>query len=219
VGGMKQVARVAILCALAAGAITAPAHAVGEGLVGDVVQRVAQSLPPVVPPAPAPAPAPAAPAPPTPAAPAPAPAAPAAPVEQPAAPSTPSPATPAPSPAAPARRAASKPAASARPAARKGSARARGSRGRGGKTVRRGVRAGAASSDRAEKKRRDEPATVVTASAAQVEETADPVATGAQPSDDSSGALPFTGSAIALLAGLGLLVMTAGFALRRVAGA
>jgi hypothetical protein len=80
------------------------------------------------------------------------------------------------------------------------------------------VRAGAASSKRAEKKS-EGAAKVVTASAAQADETADPVATGAQPSDDSSGGLPFTGSDLALLAGLGLLVMTAGFGVRRAAGA
>jgi hypothetical protein len=49
--------------------------------------------------------------------------------------------------------------------------------------------------------------------------TADPVVTGAQASDDSTGALPFTGSDVPLLAGLGLLALAVGVALRRTAPA
>jgi hypothetical protein len=45
--------------------------------------------------------------------------------------------------------------------------------------------------------------------------TADPVATGAQSAEGSSGALPFTGSAAILLATIGLLGLVAGAALRR----
>jgi hypothetical protein len=45
--------------------------------------------------------------------------------------------------------------------------------------------------------------------------TADPVATGAQRTDDSSGALPFTGSAVPLLAAIGLLGLVAGLTIRR----
>jgi hypothetical protein len=45
--------------------------------------------------------------------------------------------------------------------------------------------------------------------------TADPVATGAQSAEGSSGALPFTGSAATLLAAIGLLGLVAGLALRR----
>jgi translation initiation factor IF-2 len=45
--------------------------------------------------------------------------------------------------------------------------------------------------------------------------TADPVATGAQATEDSSGALPFTGSGVPLLAAIGLLGIAAGLLLRR----
>jgi hypothetical protein len=47
--------------------------------------------------------------------------------------------------------------------------------------------------------------------------TADPVATGAQATEDSSGALPFTGSGVPLLAAVGLLGIAAGLLLRRMA--
>jgi hypothetical protein len=46
---------------------------------------------------------------------------------------------------------------------------------------------------------------------------ADPVATGAQASEDSSGALPFTGFGVPLLAVIGLLGFAAGLVLRRTA--
>jgi translation initiation factor IF-2 len=46
-------------------------------------------------------------------------------------------------------------------------------------------------------------------------DTADPVATGAQPAGDSSGALPFTGSGALVLIALGLFGLAAGLALRR----
>jgi hypothetical protein len=46
--------------------------------------------------------------------------------------------------------------------------------------------------------------------------TADPVVTGAQATEDSSGALPFTGSGVLLLAAVGLLGLAAGLVLRRV---
>lgn len=45
--------------------------------------------------------------------------------------------------------------------------------------------------------------------------TADPVATGAQATEDSDGALPFTGSGVALLAAIGLVGIGAGLLLRR----
>ncbi|HEV3376534.1 MAG TPA: hypothetical protein VG126_04575 [Thermoleophilaceae bacterium] len=45
--------------------------------------------------------------------------------------------------------------------------------------------------------------------------TADPVATGAQRDGDSTSALPFTGSAVLLLAALGTFGLLAGLALRR----
>ncbi len=45
--------------------------------------------------------------------------------------------------------------------------------------------------------------------------TADPVVTGAQATEDSSGALPFTGSGVPLLAAIGLLALAAGLVLRR----
>jgi hypothetical protein len=45
--------------------------------------------------------------------------------------------------------------------------------------------------------------------------TADPVVTGAQATEDSSGALPFTGSGVPLLAVIGLLALAAGLVLRR----
>jgi hypothetical protein len=45
--------------------------------------------------------------------------------------------------------------------------------------------------------------------------TADPVASGAQRDGDSTGAFPFTGSGVLLVAALGLLALGAGLALRR----
>jgi hypothetical protein len=46
-------------------------------------------------------------------------------------------------------------------------------------------------------------------------ETADPVATGAQASEDSSGVLPFTGFGVSLLVTLGLIGLAGGLLLRR----
>jgi pyruvate dehydrogenase E2 component (dihydrolipoamide acetyltransferase) len=185
VGGKKQVSR-AIVCAVAVGAIAAPAYAAGDGLgggaVGQAVEQVAQSLPPVeVTPAPAPpSPAPAAPAPAAPA---------------------PEPAAPAPEPPAPA----PKPAASAADS-NAGTASAAGAD--------RPVVAGAASAKQERKADAGQTGETPTASA-QADETADPVETGAQPAPDSGEALPFTGADLALLASLGLLLLTVGALLRR----
>lgn len=226
--GTRWTARVAVVCTLTCAASATPAYAQDGGglanLVGRAVQQVAGALPQIPLPQPAqPAPAPAVPAEPVPSAPAPAAPGPAGPqAPEPAAggpvgPSQearPAPSSPKSSPSTPARRA--NPEVGGRTSNR-ADATSGGGNGRANVSASAASASDAGDGARAMGAQRRDPAAV----AAQAGDpgaiaTANPVATGAQATEDSSGALPFTGSGVPLLAAIGLLGLAAGLLLRRI---